>query len=171
MSKLQIISWLALGALLASLLGGCGALPLRKEFDYPAQSVSMPRAIRIAAQAMQEGGFLPVAQNEAAGTLRGQKTILGGDAFGFSGTFFMDVTIRHAPTGALHLDVVCSPGPEVAFSTDLPAYIATFQEAFERLLQQPDTARQRPPEQLRPPPTRPVPERPAAPPKTKEYDL
>lgn len=167
MKRPQIILWLVIGALLSGLLGGCGALPLRKEFDYPVQSVSMARAIRIAAQAMQEGGFLPVAQNEAAGTVRGQKTELGGDVMGFSGTFFMDVAIKFGSNGAMHLEVVCSPGPEVAFSTDLPAYIAKFQESFDRLLQA-DAARPRAPELLRTQPMRPAP---AVPAKPKEYDL
>ena len=170
MRRLQIILWLVTGALLSGLLAGCGAFPLRHEIDYPAQTVSMARAIRIAAQAMQEGGFLPTTQNEAAGTVRGQKTELGGDAFGFSGTFFMDVTIQLGANGAMHLDVVCSPGPEVAFSTDLPAYIAQFQAAFERLLQA-DTTRQRAPETLRARPLQPAPVAPAVPPKQKEYDL
>lgn len=170
MRRPQMILWLVIGALLSGLLGGCGAFPLRKEFDYPAQSVSMARAIRIAAQAMQEGGFLPVAQNEAAGTVRGQKTELGGDVMGFSGTFFMDVTIQLGSSGAMHLDVVCSPGPEVAFSTDLPAYIAKFQEAFDRLLNA-DAARARAPETMRNQPLRPAPTAPTQPAKQKEYDL
>ena len=114
-------------------LSACAAFPTKKVLTYPStDDISVFRATRLAAQAMQEIDFLVTHQSEAAGYLRG--TLTKKDIGGFAATYSMDVKINREVSGCLQLNVTCTAGKEVAFSTDPPKYVKQFHKIFDDLL-------------------------------------
>ncbi|MEN6587677.1 MAG: hypothetical protein ABFE02_16685 [Sulfuricella sp.] len=160
MRKLQIISWLALGAILTGLLGACASLPSKQESAYPASyAIGVDRATRLAARAMQEMGFQVFNQNEAAGYVHGHK--IEKDPMGFAVTFNLEANFVRDAGGGLRLSAVCTAGKEVALSTYPSEAVSKFIQTFDRIIQ----AEASKPRAPAPPPA------PAAPPKSKEYEL
>lgn len=150
--------WWLLGCIL--LLGACASLPSKQESAYPASyAISVDRATRLAARAMQEMGFQVFNQNEAAGYVHGHK--IEKDPMGFAVTFNLEANFVRDAGGGLRLTAVCTAGKEVALSTYPSDAVSKFIQTFDRIIQAEASK-----------PRAPVPRpAPAAPPKSKEYEL
>ena len=140
-------------------------------------SLSVAEGTRVAAQAMQDIGFWPKSQNEAAGQVSGDKTEK--ISFGWETmTITLEVGIMKSAQGSLTADATCGVSKNMAYWDEGDECVEEFQKAFEKRLatwrpaQRPVAPpMQTPPAYRQPAPVVPMPQPPAAPAKGKEYEL
>jgi len=154
------VGWAIFSCALLLALAACASLPSKQESAYPASyEISVDRATRLAARAMQEMGFQVFNQNEAAGYVHGHK--IDKDPMGFALTFNLEANFVRDAGGGLRLTAVCTAGKEIALSTYPGEAVARFIQVFDRIIQA-EASKPRAPV---------APRVPAAPPKSKEYEL
>lgn len=154
------IGWAIVSCALLLVLAGCASFPSKQESAYPASyAISVDRATRLAARAMQEMGFQVFNQNEAAGYVHGHK--IEKDPMGFAQTFNLEANFVRDAGGGLRLTAVCTAGKEVALSTYPGEAVAQFIQVFDRNIHE-EVSKPRAPV---------FPRVPAAPLKSKEYQL
>lgn len=164
-------SW---AVLLALLLFGCaGPYQTRLEFRTP-PSLGVAEGTRLAAQAMQDIGFWPKFQNEAAGQVSGDKTEK--ITFGWETmTITLEVAVTKTPQGSLAAEAKCAVSKNMAYWDEGDECVEAFQKAFEKRLAawQPTMRPAVPtPDFRQPAPATSKPKPPAAPPaRGKEYEL
>jgi hypothetical protein len=169
-------SWLTALAIAVLGLSGCaGPYQTRLEFkSHP--NLSVAEGTRVAAQAMQDIGFWPKFQNESAGQVSGEKTVK--ISFGWETmTIELEVGIMKTAQGSLAADAKCGVSKNMAYWDEGDECVEEFQKAFEKRLAawQPPAPRpvQPPPSYRQPVPAvpMPAPQPPAAPAKSREYEL
>lgn len=168
------LRWLMLLAITVMGLSGCaGPYQTRLEFkSHP--NLSVAEGTRLAAQAMQDISFWPKFQNETAGQVSGEKTVK--ISFGWETmTINLEVGIMKTAQGGLTADAKCGVSKNMAYWDEGNECVEEFQKAFEKRLAawQPPVMRpaQPPPSYRQPVPAIPAPQPPAAPAKSKEYEL
>jgi hypothetical protein len=168
--------WTLLAVAFLGLAGCAGPYQTKLEFrSHPSMTVA--DGTRVAAQAMQDIGFWPKFQNEAAGQLSGEKTEK--ISFGWETmTITLEVGIMKSAQGGLTADATCGVSKNMAYWDEGDECVEEFQKAFEKRLAawRPAQRPMAPPMQTtptyrQPAPTAPVPQSPAAPAKGKEYEL
>jgi hypothetical protein len=121
-------------ALLAAGLTGCGgAYHSRIEAVDAHPGISVAEATRLAAQAMQDTGFWPKQQNEAQGTLIGERTqkiSMGWETV----TLTLEVKLTRTPAGKVVVDAACSPSANIAYWDEGDECVEGFEQAFKRRL-------------------------------------
>lgn len=170
--RLTGFRWLTFLAIAVLGLSGCaGPYQTRLEFkSHP--NLSVAEGTRVAAQAMQDISFWPKFQNEAAGQVRGEKTVK--ISFGWETmTIELEVGIMKTAQGGITADAKCGVSKNMAYWDEGDECVEEFQKAFEKRLAswQPPA-----PRSVSPPPTyrQPVPgapTSPVAPTPGKEYEL
>ena len=161
--------WLAVLAVAAlGLLGCAGPYQTRLEFkSHP--NLSVADGTRLAAQAMQDISFWPKFQNEAAGQVSGEKTVK--ISFGWETmTINLEVGIMKTAQGGLTADAKCGVSKNMAYWDEGDECVEEFQKAFEKRLAVWQPA-PRPVPAAADLPSQPAPQPPAAPAKSKEYEL
>ncbi len=141
------IGWAAL-AVGVLLLGACvQPHETRMEIDAPAR-ITVAEGTRLAALAMQDIGFWPKMQNEAAGLVVGEKTekiTLGWETM----TLTLQASVGKDTAGKLKADAKVEVSKNMAFYTGQSAWVEKFQKAFQDRL-----AAWTPPPPPAPPPAR-----------------
>jgi hypothetical protein len=154
-------------------LAGCaGPSQSRLEFRSP-PNLSVAEGTRLAAQAMQDIGFWPKFQNEAAGQVSGDKTEK--ISFGLETmTITLEVGVMKTAQGGLAADAKCSVSKNMAYWDEGGKCVEEFQKAFEKRLAawQPAPRPIQPvPTYRQPAPSVPAPQPSTTPPGGKEYEL
>lgn len=164
--------WLAVSAIVGLGLMGCaGPYQTRLDFKSP-PNLNVAEGTRLAAQAMQDIGFWPKFQNEAAGRVSGDKTVK--ISFGWETmTITLEVGIMKTAQGGLAADATCGVSKNMAYWDEGDECVEEFQKAFEKRLAawQPAQRQAPPPTYRQPVPAAPTPQPSAAPGKSKEYEL
>jgi hypothetical protein len=168
------LRWLTLLAIAVLGLSGCAG-PYQTRLDFNSHpNLSVAEGTRLAAQAMQDIGFWPKFQNESAGQVSGEKTVK--ISFGWETmTIELEVGVMKTAQGSLAADAKCGVSKNMAYWDEGDKYVKEFQKAFEKRLAswQPPAPRPVPPPPAyrQPVPAMPAPQHPAAPAKSKEYEL
>jgi hypothetical protein len=171
------LHWPILLAVVFLGLAGCAA-PYQTKLEFKSHpSLSVAEGTRVAAQAMQDIGFWPKSQNEAAGQVSGDKTEK--ISFGWETmTITLEVGIMKSAQGSLTADATCGVSKNMAYWDEGDECVEEFLKAFEKRLatwrpaQRPVAPpMQTPPAYRQPAPVVPMPQPPAAPAKGKEYEL
>jgi hypothetical protein len=114
------------------LFAGCaGTRHTRTQEILPGYDLSVAEGVRIAAQAMQRLGFWVTKQNEAAGSLFGEKVRGRGI---YKGTYYLQVHVGGNPGKPIKINATSIAGPEIAFTNELPGIVSDFYIAFEDIL-------------------------------------
>lgn len=165
------------GVLLALLVAACAG-PYKGRLDMASPpGVGIAEGTRIAAQAMQDIGFWPKLQNEAAGLVTGEKTdkiFFGWETM----TITLQVALTTKPGGGLSVDAVCSVSKNMAYWDEGDECVEAFRAAFDKRLadwRMPAPVMM-PAYPARPAPVMPLqparpPAAPTMPPSGREYDL
>ncbi|RLB96065.1 MAG: hypothetical protein DRH50_02300 [Deltaproteobacteria bacterium] len=114
------------------ILAGCAGMRHTETQAIPGEyNVGVAESVRIAAQAMQRLGFWITVQNEAAGSLYGEKVKT---QWGAKGTYYLQVHIGRNPGGPINVKATSIAGPEIAFTDELPGIVNDFYTAFNDIL-------------------------------------
>ncbi len=172
-TRAQRLLWLALLAFTAVGLFGC-ATPYQTQLEFRSSpNLSVAEGTRLAAQAMQDIGFWPKFQNEAAGQVSAEKTKK--ITFGWETmTITLDVQIMKTAHTGIVADAKCSVSKNMAYWNEGDECVEEFQKAFEKRLAawQPAPRPVQPlPGYRQPEPAAPAQQQPAAPSGGKEYEL
>lgn len=125
-------AWWLMALLLAT---GCSGPYTRQQAVPPQYRLTVPEAIRVAAQAMQTVGYFPVKQDVNAGYIVGdqkRKDAFGADMFSLS----LSVSFLPAGEGRLNMSATAAVSENIAFTDELDDEVDKFFAAFQRTLEQ-----------------------------------